>query len=103
MREEVSDEIVGYLYRFAIFCPMCVIPAIDGQAPVDEPDDVEPKLDYLAMMLGIDRAGDRIGTDEPISMDGFPKPIRAENLSYIRSQFSYDFCNVCSDSLRRGA
>lgn len=47
------------VYRFAPigqpeqeFCPRCIVGQIDGQAPTDNP---EPKLDYLAPMVGVDR------------------------------------------------
>lgn len=52
------DDIVA-VYRFAPigqpeqeFCPKCIVGQIDGQAPTDNP---EPKLDYLAPMVGVDR------------------------------------------------
>lgn len=62
--------IAGYAYRNEIFCPLCVVPAIDGQAPMGEEREVESRLDYLAVMLGIDR-----GDEDSFWSGDFPKLI----------------------------
>jgi hypothetical protein len=66
-------DIAGYTFNAENYCPADVVGRMDGQCSVPA-EDAEAKLDYLAVMLGIDREDER-----SFDSGDFPKVIFADS------------------------
>lgn len=88
----MSEFIVGYVYQADTFCPDHIVEQVDGQAPVTG-EQVEAKLDYLAMMLGVNRQDEHsFGTRD------FPKVITRQQAEHDQGwdeEGKGSTCGVC--------
>lgn len=76
-------DIAGYTFRADEYCPDHIVEQLDGQAPVPA-NEAEDKLDYLGVMLGINREDER-----SYDSGDFPKVIFADQV--------HDVCTAGND------
>lgn len=84
---------IAYSYNGELFCTDHVVQAIDGQAEVQNFEDgVEAKLDYLAVVLCINRRDENtFGENE------FPKPFLLNNPG--TDDVLKSTCDICHQTI----
>lgn len=101
----LPDDIVGYTFRAATYCPRCII----GQLTVNPGDTrhrsepwpfatvetTERNLDTLARLAGIDR-----GDERSFDSGEFPKIVFRESAqNYAATEDEPEHCETCDEPL----